>query len=72
MHALSRHTYEQESGPSVFIQTTLYELINAINEAIAPGEEDLVVPLVLHLVQVGRVAFLGVLSNDDVAGIWFQ
>lgn len=40
------------------IRTTLYDLIEAINDEIGPDEEQLVVATVVHLLQTGRVRFL--------------
>ena len=37
------------------IRTTLYDLIKAINAEAKPGEEDLVVPIVVHLLDASRV-----------------
>lgn len=43
--------------PSLVIKTTLYELIEAINAVVRPGEEDLVVPAVMHLLDTSHVTF---------------
>lgn len=43
------------------IQTTLYDLIVAIREEIGPDEEHLVTPVVVHLLNSGRIKFI-----DDV------
>jgi hypothetical protein len=40
------------------IETTLYDLIVAIREEIAPDEEHLVTPIVVHLLNSGRVKFV--------------
>lgn len=43
--------------PSVVIKTTLYDLIEALNAALQPGKEDLVVPIAMHLLDNSRVTF---------------
>ena len=40
------------------IVTTLYDLIAALYDSSAPGEEALVTTAVVHLLQSGRVKFL--------------
>jgi hypothetical protein len=40
------------------IVTTLYDLIAALHDSSAPGEEDLVTAAVVHLLHFGRVKFL--------------
>jgi hypothetical protein len=40
------------------IETTLYDLVVAIREEIAPDEEHLVTPIVVHLLNSGRVKFI--------------
>lgn len=42
---------------SVPTRITLYDLIEAINEEVEPGEEDLVVAVVRHLFETGQVRF---------------
>jgi len=49
------------------VSTTLYDLIAAVNEAIAPGEEDLTVPIVAHLLRAGRARLL---RDGDVDIRW--
>ena len=50
---------EQESGPggSHVLVTTLYDLVNAVEEAIQDGEEDIVVRTLLKLIDSGAVRF---------------
>jgi hypothetical protein len=43
---------------SATIKTSLYELVEALNAAVDTDEEDLVVPLVIHLLQTGRAKFI--------------
>ena len=47
--------------------TTLYDLIAAVDEAIEPGEEDLVAPIVAHVLRAGRAHFL---RDVDVEMFW--
>lgn len=35
------------------VSTTLYDLIAAVDDAIAPGEEDVVAPMVAHVLRAG-------------------
>lgn len=39
----------------VTINTMLYDLIEAISEEIEPGEDELIVPVVLDLIKSGRL-----------------
>jgi hypothetical protein len=43
------------TAPLSILHTTLYDLMMAMYETLEPGEEDLVVPTVLHLLQTGRI-----------------
>jgi hypothetical protein len=36
----------------------LYDLLAAVQDAIEPGEEDMVVPIVAHLLRAGHARFL--------------
>jgi hypothetical protein len=45
---------EQAEATPRGVYTTLYDLIAAVREAIEPGEEDLVVPIVRHVLRAGR------------------
>jgi hypothetical protein len=60
MHAVMRGSLvpEQAATTRPVVSTTLYELIAAVDEAIEPGEEDLVAPIVTHLLRAGRARFL--------------
>jgi hypothetical protein len=40
------------------LHTTLYDLMMTIYDALEPGEEALVVPIVLHLLHTGRITAL--------------
>ena len=41
------------------IETTLYELVEAISTEVEPGEDDLIIATVVHLLNSGRVKFTG-------------
>lgn len=46
---------ESEFSKSAYIKTTLYKLIEAVNEEIRPGEEHWVSLIVDHMLFTGRV-----------------
>lgn len=46
----------ETQAPTV-IETTLYDLIEAVNAVMQPGEEELVVPTVMHLLDTSHVTF---------------
>jgi hypothetical protein len=46
-----------DTAASETLTTTLYELIEAVQNAVEPGEEALVVPIVAHLLRTGRVTW---------------
>ncbi len=48
-----------ESRLRMIIRTSLYDLIDALNAAVEPEEETLVVPLVMHWLETGRITFPG-------------
>lgn len=48
----------REDATRAVVYTTLYDLIAAVDEAIAPGEEDCVAPIVAHLLRAGHARFL--------------
>jgi hypothetical protein len=45
----------------------LYDLIAAVDDAVEPGGEDVVAPIVAHLLRAGRAHFL---RDVDVAMLW--
>jgi hypothetical protein len=47
----------REDATRAVVYTTLYDLIAAVNDAIEPGEEDCVAPIVAHLLRAGRRPF---------------
>jgi hypothetical protein len=51
---------------ALFIRTTLYDLIAAINAEVSADEEDLVVALVVQLVKAHRLTYLGPFSPASV------
>jgi hypothetical protein len=42
----------------LILHTTLYNLMMAMYETLEPGEEELIVPTVFHLLQTGRITAL--------------
>jgi hypothetical protein len=60
---------EQENGARTVVYTTLYDLIDTVNEAIEPGEEACVVPIVTHLLRAGRARFL---RDVDAEMLWAE
>jgi hypothetical protein len=44
---------------STAITTSLYDLVAAISDEVGPNEDDLVTATVMHILQSGRVKFLG-------------
>ena len=48
---------EPDNSESTTIETTLYELIEAINDQVQPGEDRLVVETVLDLIESGQITF---------------
>jgi hypothetical protein len=49
---------ERADASATIVYTTLYDLIASVNNAIAPGEEACVVPIVAHLLRTGHAHFL--------------
>jgi hypothetical protein len=60
--ATARITYPKRTA----ITTTLYDLIEAINTEVAPDEDELVTATVVHMLNSGRVKFLGDLKDHKV------
>jgi hypothetical protein len=46
--------YEDERGPEL-VHTTLYDLLQVIQEELRPGEEHLAAEVVSHMIEEGRV-----------------
>src|SRR5262245_32579467 len=59
---------ESAEDASAAVRTTLYDLMYAMQDAAEPGDEDLVVSAVLHLLRSGRLKFLH--AVDDLAEAW--
>lgn len=55
-----------ENRAPTSIKTTLYDLIVAIQDAVEPGEETLVVSTVVHLLCSGQATFLGDTSDPSL------
>jgi hypothetical protein len=48
------------------VKTTLYELVEAISDEVEPGEDDLIIATVVHLLNSGRVKFTGDWRNARI------
>jgi hypothetical protein len=46
------------------IETTLYDLVEAVYEELSPGEETMVVGIVYHLLKSGRVQFIAAQASN--------
>lgn len=44
--------------PSKRVETTLYDLIAALSDELSPEEEELVVPILVDLMNSGRLKFV--------------
>ena len=69
MHAGARGRMvpEREETTHTVVFTTLYDLMAAVDDVVEPGEEDMVAPIVAHLLRAGRAHFL---RDVDVAMLW--
>ena len=54
------------SAEPTTVETTLYDLIDAISAEVEPGEDDLIIATVVHLLNSGRVKFTGDWRNAKV------
>ena len=54
-----------ESRSRVTIRTSLYELIDALNAVVEPGEAEMVAVIVKHWLETGRITFLGTLGHRN-------
>jgi hypothetical protein len=54
----------REDATGAVVYTTLYDLIAAVDNAIEPGEEDCMAPIVAHLLRAGRAHFLRDVAVD--------
>jgi hypothetical protein len=57
----------QESATSTVVYTILYDLIATLNDAIEPGKEAYVTPIVAHLLRAGHARWL---RDVDVEMLW--
>jgi len=48
-----------EGAPPTTIMTTFYDLIVAIHAVVEPDAVDFAVPVIMHLLESGRITFLG-------------
>ena len=75
MHAVaSDNRVPKREGPTrPVIYTTLYDLIAAVSDALEPGGEDFVAPIVAHMLRAGHAQFLcdgdGEMLWDDQAAM---
>ena len=69
MHAAAsgRMVPKRAERTHTVVSTTLYDLIAAVTDAVEPGEEDVVVPIVAHLLRAGHAHFL---RDVDVDMLW--
>jgi hypothetical protein len=58
---------KRPGATNTVVYTTLYDLIAAVQDAIAPGEEASVTPIVAHLLRAGHARFL---RDVDVDMLW--
>jgi hypothetical protein len=49
------------------LPTTLYDLMSALQDEIEPGEEDLVVRAIVHLLHTGRITFRRAIPELETA-----
>ena len=57
----------REYATRAVVYTTLYDLIATVDDAIEPGEEECVAPIVVHLLRAGGAHFL---RDVDVEMLW--
>jgi hypothetical protein len=61
------HSIEPKYPAITTIETTLYELIEAVSDEVKSGEDDLVALTMLHLLDTGHIKFIG--ADCDVKSI---
>ena len=64
MHTLSDFTRTDEES-AVVVQTTLYDLMDAIQDDAQSFDDDLVVAYVVHLLRSGRIRFCDRTARGD-------
>ena len=47
-----------KSTPSTTVETTLFDLVAALTDELSPEEEELAVPILVDLLNSGRVKFV--------------
>ncbi|WP_143309253.1 hypothetical protein [Candidatus Entotheonella palauensis] len=45
-------------APSTTVETTLYDLVSALCDELEDEEEELILPILVHLLNSGRVKFI--------------
>jgi hypothetical protein len=72
MHAVASDSTvpERAVATRTVVYTTLYDLIARVDEAIEPGEEACVAPIVAHLLCAGRAQFLSHVDHVDMEMLW--
>ena len=45
-------------APSTTVETTLYDLVSVLCEELEDEEEELILPILIHLLNSGRVKFM--------------
>jgi hypothetical protein len=45
-------------GPSTTVETTLYDLVSVLRDELEEEEEELILPILVHLLNSGRVKFI--------------
>jgi hypothetical protein len=48
----------QAPAPSTAVETTLYDLVSVLCDELEDEEEELVLPILIHLLNSGRVKFI--------------
>lgn len=61
MHQVARNLPEsnRQNPRSPHVETTLYELIEAIDQELRPGEEELIAGIILDLAIRRKITFMG-------------
>jgi hypothetical protein len=51
--------YEKKRKKSIYVATTMYDLVEAVSEQVSPNEEYLLTPAVLKLLRDCRAGYIG-------------
>jgi hypothetical protein len=62
------HLREEAPKRRATLQTTLYDLIEAMQEVVAPDEDRLVIRTIVHLFDTGRITFPAAETGTSRAG----